>query len=314
MENESKKKKMPAFIKDALVGLGIGTAVIIPGISGGTIALIFKAFDKIVEAVSGLFKSFKLFWKNLLILLPFGVGAVLAVAGLYYPFQKAFEHCMLAIVCLFVGFILGSYPGVIDNVRGKRPTTPNIVFLIFGFLVSALIGILSVIFDLGNIVNNLFMEPQWYLYLIVFAVGIISSAGLIVPGLSGSLILLVIGFYLPIFNLPKNIIAGNNILANCMLFLTFAIGVAVGFILISKLMNVLMKKHYQTTMYLVIGFVGGSIISIFVNSNMFNYFKLQSNMILDYILSPIFLIVGVVVAYLMVKYVRKHKKEETNNA
>lgn len=314
MENESNKKKMPTFIKDALVGLGIGTAVIIPGISGGTIALIFKAFDKIVEAVSGLFKSFKMFWKNLLILLPFGIGAILAVAGLYIPFEKAFEHCMLAIVCLFVGFILGSYPGVIDNVKGKKITAPNIIFLIVGFLVSALIGVLSVIFDLGSIVNNLFVEPQWYLYLIVFAVGIISSAGLIVPGLSGSLILLVIGFYLPIFNLPKKIITGDNILANCMLFLTFAVGVAVGFILISKLMNALMKKHYQTTMYLVIGFVGGSMISIFVNSNMFNYFATQTDMTLDIILSPIFFIIGVVVAYLMVRYVRKHKKEEENNA
>lgn len=307
-------KKFPTVIKDALVGFAIGVAVIIPGISGGTIALIFKSFDKIVEAVSGLFKSFKLFWKNLLILLPYGIGAILAVAGLYVPFTLAFEHCMLALVCLFVGFIIGSYPGVIDNVKGQKPTKINITLLIIGFIISALIGVLSVIFNFNETINTLFNEPKWYLFIIVFAVGLISSSGLIVPGLSGSLILLVIGFYMPIFALPKKIIQNENILANIGLFLTFAVGVAIGFVIISKLMNHLIKKHYQSTMYAVIGFVGGSLISIFVNSNMFKYFNEKVDMTLDFILFPIFLIVGIVVAYLMVIYVRKHKKMEKENA
>lgn len=307
-------KKFPTVIKDALVGFAIGVAVIIPGISGGTIALIFKSFDKIVEAVSGLFKSFKLFWKNLLILLPYGIGAILAVAGLYVPFTLAFDHCMLALVCLFVGFIIGSYPGVIDNVKGKKPTKINITLLIVGFIISALIGVLSVLFNFNETINTLFNDPKWYLFIIVFAVGLISSSGLIVPGLSGSLILLVIGFYMPIFALPKKIIQNDNILANIGLFLTFAVGVAVGFVIISKLMNHLIKKHYQSTMYAVIGFVGGSLISIFVNSNMFSYFTTKEDMTLDFILSPIFLIIGVVVAYLMVRYVRKHKEVENQNA
>lgn len=307
-------KKFPTVIKDALVGFAIGVAVIIPGISGGTIALIFKSFDKIVEAVSGLFKSFKLFWKNLLILLPYGIGAILAVAGLYVPFTLAFEHCMLALVCLFVGFIIGSYPGVIDNVKGQKPTKINITLLIIGFIISALIGVLSVLFNFNETINTLFNEPKWYLFIIVFVVGLVSSSGLIVPGLSGSLILLVIGFYMPIFALPKKIIQNENILANIGLFLTFAVGVAIGFVIISKLMNHLIKKHYQSTMYAVIGFIGGSLISIFVNSNMFEYFNTKVDMTLDFILSPIFLIIGIVVAYLMVIYVRKHKKIENQNA
>ena len=307
-------KKFPTVIKDALVGFAIGVAVIIPGISGGTIALIFKSFDKIVEAVSGLFKSFKSFWKNLLILLPYGIGAILAVAGLYVPFTLAFEHCMLALVCLFVGFIIGSYPGVIDNVKGQKPTKINITLLIIGFIISALIGVLSVLFNFNETINTLFNEPKWYLFIIVFVVGLVSSSGLIVPGLSGSLILLVIGFYMPIFALPKKIIQNENILANIGLFLTFAVGVAIGFVIISKLMNHLIKKHYQSTMYAVIGFIGGSLISIFVNSNMFEYFNTKVDMTLDFILFPIFLIVGIVVAYLMVIYVRKHKKIENQNA
>ena len=304
-------KKLPTVIKDGLVGLAIGTAVIIPGISGGTIALIFGAFQKIVNAVSEMFRSFKLFWKNLLILLPFGIGAVLAVAGLYIPFNKAFEHCMLAIVLLFLGFIIGSFPSVIDNVKGEKPTKINIVMLIVGFVVSAMIGVFSVLFDFDTTINSLFNDPKWYLFLIIFAVGFISSTGLIVPGLSGSLILLVIGFYIPIFGLPKKIVSGENVEVNIGLFLTFAVGVAFGFVIFSKLMNKLMKDHRQSTLYTVIGFVAGSMISIIVNSNMFNYLEKQyeaNNLLLDYILGPIFFIFAIVGSYLMVRYVRKHKK------
>ena len=299
-------KKLPTWLKDGLVGLGIGTAVIVPGISGGTIALIFGAFQKIVGAVSGLFKQF---WKNLLILLPFGIGAILAVAGLYVPFQLAFEHCLFAIVCLFAGFILGSYPGVIDNVKGQKPKAISIVMCVVGCLVAVSIGVCSVLFNFNDGINKLFIEQQWYLFLVVFAVGLISSSGLIVPGLSGSLILLVIGFYIPIFNLPHNIIHGENALVSVGLLLTFALGVVIGFIFFSKLMNYLLDKHTLSTHYTIVGFVGGSLVSIFVNSNMFTYLETKA-WLLDWILGPIFFVIALVVSYIFVIYVRKHKELE----
>jgi putative membrane protein len=155
-------KKFVSVIKDGAIGMAMGTAVIVPGISAGTIASVFGAFKKIVGAVSGLFKKF---WKSLLILLPFGIGAVLAVAGLYIPFQYAFEYCMFAIVCLFAGFILGSLPGVTDKVKGEKPSAVNIVLLVVGFLIAGGIGALS--FLTGDNLNGVFENPEWYLYLIV---------------------------------------------------------------------------------------------------------------------------------------------------
>ena len=141
--------KVKEVLKDGAIGMGIGTAIIIPGISGGTIALITGAFKKIVNAVDDLFS--KRFWKNLLILLPFGIGAVLAVAGLLYPIKLAFEHCMLALTILFAAFMIGSVPSLYDtSIKGKKLNVYNILGLVIGFLVGVGFGVLSIVVNLDK--------------------------------------------------------------------------------------------------------------------------------------------------------------------
>lgn len=300
-------KKMPTVVKDGLVGLGIGAGAIIPGISGATIALVFGSFKKIVNSVSKLLS--KAFLKNLLILLPFGIGAILAVAGLIKPFQLAFEYCMFAIVCLFAAFIIGSFPGIVDNVKGKPVRPINIVVLVIAFLVAAAIGVCSVLFNMNDIVNSLFTETPFYLYLILLGLGIVAASGLTVPGFSASMLLLVVGFYKPILNLVHFDAIKENPGRFFGLMGSFAAGVVIGFFLLSYLMSYLLEKHSQSTHYAIIGFVGGSLISIFVNSDMFDYLQNHAGL-LDWILAPIFVIVGIVLAYLLVRYSRKQKVTE----
>lgn len=300
-------KKMPGFLKDGLVGLGIGAGAIIPGISGATIAFVFGSFKKIVDAVSHLLS--KAFLKNLLILLPFGIGVILAVAGLIKPFQLAFEHCMFAIVCLFAAFIVGSFPGIVDNVKGKPVRPINIVVMCLAFLVAAAIGVCSVAFNLNDAVEKLFAETPFYLYLILFGLGVICASGLTVPGFSASMLLLVVSFYKPILNLVHFDLIKENPGRFFGLMGSFAAGVIVGFFLFSYLMNYLLDKHPQSTHYAIIGFVGGSLISIFVNSDMFDYLQTKANL-LDWILAPIFVVIGIALAYLLVRYSRKKKAQE----
>lgn len=301
--------KVKETLKDGAVGAGIGCAVIVPGISGGTIALVTGAFKKIVTAVDKLFS--KLFWKNLAILIPFGIGAVLAIAALYFPITLAFEHCMLAIVCLFAGFMVGSVPSVTDKIKDKKPNCAEIAFCLAGFIVVVLFGVLSLLFNLNSAVLETFNNNPWYLYPILLFVGIISSTGLIVPGFSGSMLLMVIGFYDKILNLVKQIPSqpGWSILR----LFTFAIGVLLGFVLFSKLMKKLFEKHPRIANSVVLGFLVGSIIAIYVNDQMFDYLK-SSLGTLDYMLSPVFLIVGFVISYLIVRYERKHQESELPNA
>ena len=297
------KKKLPTPVKDGLTGMAIGTAIIVPGISGGTIALVFGAFKKVVDAVDNLFT--KNFWRSLLILLPFLLGAIISVAVLIFPFQLAFEYCLFSIVCLFAGFIIGSLPGITDQVKEKRPNAANIIQVIVGFLVAAVIGVLSVIFDFNAGISALFDERPWFLYLIIFVVGVFGSTGLIVPGFSGSMLLLVIGFYNPVLNL----VHFTNFWSNISLLFVFALGVLLGFIIFSKLMNKMITNHKRATLFVVIGFILGSLVSIFVNSQMFAYFK-DGFGLLDYILSPVLFIVGLVLSIMFVIYTRKHQLSE----
>lgn len=299
----SMKKKLPTPIKDGLTGMAIGTAIIVPGVSGGTIALVFGAFKRIVNAVDYLFT--KRFWKSLLILLPFLLGSIIAVAALVFPFQLAFKYCLFSIVCLFAGFILGSIPGITDELKEQVPTKANIIQLIIGFILAGIIGVFSVIFNFNDSINSLFVSRPWYLYLIIFVVGIFGSSGLIVPGFSGSMLLLVIGFYQPILNL----VDFSNFWPNVSLGFVFALGVLVGFIILSKIMNRMITNHRIATLYVVVGFIFGSLISLFVNSQMFAYIG-EGLKLLDCILGPTLLLVGITLSTLFVLYTRKHKGEE----
>ena len=297
------KKQLPTPVKDGLTGMAIGTAIIVPGVSGGTIALVFGAFKRIVDAVDNLFT--KNFWRSLLILLPFLVGSILAVAALVFPFQLAFKYCLFSIVCLFAGFILGSIPGITDELKEKEPTKVNIIQLVIGFVLAGIIGVFSVIFKFNDKINALFLERPWYLYLIIFVVGMFGSSGLIVPGFSGSMLLMVIGFYQPILDL----VDFSNFWPNVSLGFVFALGVLAGFIILSKLMNKMITNHRIATLYVVVGFIFGSLISLFVNSQMFAYIG-QGLKLLDCILGPILLAVGITLSTLFVIYSRKHKGEQ----
>lgn len=296
------KKSMPTPIKDGLVGTAIGTAIIVPGISGGTIALVFGVFKKIVNAVDNLFT--KNFWKNLLILLPFLVGAIIAIAVLIYPFQLAFKYCMFSIVCLFAGFIIGSIPGLTDEVKDKKPTKANNIELVIGFVVAALIGIFSLIFKLNKEIDILFEERTWKLYVVIFFVGILGSSGLIVPGFSGSMLLMVIGFYHPIIKL----VDFTNFWSNVSVGFVFALGTLVGFIIFSKIMNKLITHHKRATMFVVIGFITGSLVSIFVNSQLFHYMAHTFGLLDCFLWAPM-LAIGIFLSTWFVRYTRKHKGE-----
>lgn len=301
--------KAKEILLDGAVGVGIGCAIIIPGISGGTIALITGVFKRIVNAVDDLFS--KRFLKNLLILLPFGIGAILAVAGLLFPIKLAFEHCMLALTILFAAFMVGSVPQLYDtSIKGKKVNGINIAGLIIGFIVVVAFGVLSILVNLDKQVLKMFDDNPFYLYPILFAIGMISSMGLIVPGFSGSMLLMVLGFYDKVLTLVLKIPEQPGLSLLRLLF--FALGVAIGFIFFSKLMKYMFDKHEQTSRCIVLGFLIGSIIAIFVNSNMLNYFEHTGVTKLDIILSPIFAIVGLAISLLIYFYMKKHPSEEEN--
>lgn len=296
------KKKLPTPIKDGITGVAMGTAVIIPGISGGTIALILGAIDKITGAVRNLFS--KKFWRNVLILLPFLIGAVVAVAALYFPFDLALKNIKFSLVCLFAGLIIGSFPLITAEVRGEKISASDFSGLLIGLIISVFIGVFSVIFNFSSVISALFSDIPARLYLIIFAVGVVSAAGLIVPGLSGSLILLVVGFYENVFGLLKF----KNGFKDFGLLACFAFGVLVGFILWSILMNKVLTKHRRGTLFVIIGFVAGSLFAIFFNSGMVSWYLSDKFGLLEWILGPCLLVIGFISSFIFSKYAKKHSE------
>ena len=147
----------------------------------------------------------------------------------------------------------------------KTISTKNVMISIIGFV--AILLLMS--FTAGNSTVN-FQNINILEYLILFLVGILASATMVIPGISGSLVLLLIGYYEPIVNTVKSLMTFNNMVSDLLILIPFSIGIIVGIILISKLINYLLNKYPVITYYAIYGIVFSSIACIIAPLDGFN--------------------------------------------
>jgi putative membrane protein len=256
----------PNFISYLLKGLAIGTAAIIPGISGGTIAFMLGIYDQIIEAIVSLRRHTK---KSLELLLPVGIGIVVAIGLLTYPMGLALIYAPFPTVTLFAGFILGSLP----QLRKDLPVTLNVrawVFLFVPAIIAMLLGVFSVIgeLDATTVLTADAILPK----LSLLVVGLLGVSAFVVPGISGSMLLLSIGFYEPIISslrrLLDNLFDLNGLIPEVINFGLLGVGALVGFVVISVVMKWLLTHHRQDVNLAVFGFILGSLVAIFYNYEM----------------------------------------------
>ena len=270
--------KVKEWFRRFIAGLRIGTGAAIPGVSGAAIAVIFRVYEDIIGAVNNFRKRFG--WA-ITVLIPILLGVLIAVAICIVLFHLAFRHLMFVLMCLFAGFLIGSFPGITDEVKGEKINRKAIVLMIVGFVFVIILGVLSVIMGLqGSNVADLFKDPiPWWLYLVLIPVGAVAAVALTVPGLSGSLILLIIGFYRPLVDSAetwaKELLQGNfnHTLPLVGVIGCFAVGCLIGVIIVSKIMNILLKKWRKETFFTIIGFISGSVFVLFFNLEIFNYYR-----------------------------------------
>ena len=172
--------------------MAIGVGAAIPGVSGAAIAVIFHVYEEIIHAVNHFSKHIK---NSIFILLPILLGAVIAIIPCIYLFSLAFEHMMFVLLSIFAGFLLGSLPSITDEVKGHKPNKLQWGIIVIGIVFVFSLGVASIFLGPTIKMNEQFDTMPIWLYFVLIPVGIISSVALTVPGLSGSLILLVIGFY-----------------------------------------------------------------------------------------------------------------------
>ena len=314
------------FLKRFFAGMGIGIGAAIPGVSGAAIAVIFKVYEDIISAVNNFRKKFGYAIK---VLIPILLGIICAVIPCIYLFSLAFEHLMFVLICIFAGFLIGSLPSITDKVKDVKPSKLQVALIITGALFVITLGVLSVAFGDKMNIQGVFntINKNWWLYFVLIPVGVLAAVALTVPGLSGSLILLVIGFYRPLIDSVKtwgsNCLKGDWSMFGPLMGVigTFAIGCLIGVVLVSKIMTFLLTKYRNSTFFTIIGFISGSIFVLFFSYEIYRYYLnwggqefANINPVLPiYLEIPIGIVVLLLCAfgsYMLVRLERKNEQEK----
>ncbi len=240
-------------------GFFMGIANVIPGVSGGTIAIILGIYEKFISAISNLFKDIK---ENFRFLIPVVIGMVLAILILSSVIEYSYDNFPIPTMLLFVGLVLGGIPMLLKNVIGRKECKmfSSYIILIFTFSLVILMACSDLIFGTVKEVNLLELNIGGYILL--FIVGVIAAATMVIPGISGSLMLMLLGYYYPIIERINDFVGFNNLTKNILILGVFGIGVLVGIVLISKLLEMLFEKYNTKTYFGVLGFIFASILAI----------------------------------------------------
>ena len=233
-----------------LAGLLIGMGIVLPGVSGGVIAVILNVYDRLIFAVNNFSENKKdnsIFLAKMIVSLI--VGAIISAYLLTYFFEKY----LVEMSYLFIGLVLGTVPMIVDTYKEKCDKPLNYVVLICVMIISILLTtfLKGNLFEIGN--ENSFLG--------LFLAGFLFIVGKIVPGLSSSIMLSIIGQYdllLTAFSNPLSFVSSN--FSN---FLIILIGLACGLVISMKAMSFFLKKYYSITYSVIIGFVIGSVIVLY---------------------------------------------------
>ena len=279
------KYNRKTWCKSALLGFFIGLAVIVPGISGSTVAIIFKLYDQFLYAVGNLFKQFK---KCFIFLLPIGVGIVLGLLLGFFTVQKLLELLPFAIVGLFAGLMSGAFPAVKDELKGAKMNGKRIALLILGVLIPIALGIGSVALNANaaEAGKNVFETVKLWQALVCLPVGYIVGVTQVVPGLSATAVLMALGWF-------KSLLDSVSLSfwrSNPMIFAVYAalvVGFLLGLFTFSRFLTYMFGKARHTAYSMIVGLSLGSIVSMFYNPDIFEtygeqYFRdLETNLLIE---------------------------------
>ena len=285
---------------DLARGYLIGIAFIIPGFSGGSVAAILGIYERLVSAIADIFRSFK---KSIRTLLPIGIGMIAGILSLLYPLGWALSAYPFPTVALFVGLALGGLPSITNNVKGKFKAT-DLLALAIPLLLAASLSFLPI----GADVNLFDLDFGGYVLLVL--IGILGSAALVVPGISGSMLLLIFGYYNPILELvTEHLFKFRNVGTSVLALGCTAVGIVIGFFTIAILMKWLFRKCPRGTYIAIVGFILGSVPSIFISTAKEAGYTLKTlpTSPLYWIVAVVMLAIGCAISLLLVRVTRKEK-------
>lgn len=268
------------FIKKTLIGIAIGAGGILPGISSGVLCLIFGIYEKLLDSILNFFKDVK---NNFKFLFPLIVGGSIGIIIFSNVLNFFFINYESLTNSIFTGLILGCIPSLIKQANnhnnkitnGKFIKIVNFTLLIF----ATFIGFLMVYIENSSYLS--FNQNYNFIYL-VFA-GFMMSIGVIFPGVSNTIILMLLGVY----NIYLSAIANLNI----SILIPIAIGLIIGSFIFMKLIKFLLDNYYSQTLYTIIGFTIGSIFILFP--------------VLNFNVESLYLLLIIVITFFISKYFSK---------
>lgn len=308
------KERIIDFIKGVIIGI----ANIMPGFSGGIMAVSFNVYDRIIGAVSNFFshpiKTIKDVWA---IALGGVVGIIIAILSI----SLLLEYFPIPTIMLFTGLIVGSVPTIFDKVKAKHYKISQIIAFFLGILIIIGIPLLAQ----KRTVNITEVDPM--LLIILFFLGIVAAMTMVIPGVSGSLILLAFGYYIYIVGFIKDFLRAiisfdwEMIFANFSLVLSLGLGILIGVVGLAKLVEGLLRKYPTLVYSTILGLICASPFAIIyqllnpADPETEPYRRMiQEKLVLNLVVGVVFLVIGIALAGIITRYEKKHplKQEEVS--
>ncbi|WMJ23906.1 DUF368 domain-containing protein [Paludicola sp. MB14-C6] len=268
-------------------GLGVGASMLLPGVSGGTMAILLGIYDELITAIGSFFKNTK---KNLFLLSTFGIGSVTGIILFSKPILYVTTTYKMPMFYLFIGAILGGLPVLYkkSNVKEVASKTKKLYYYSF-----ALVGFF-IVWLISLIPSDLFVfDPNNGLvsYGLLLIAGVICAIALVLPGISLSYMLLIMGMYEPTMKAIEQF--------DIVYLLPIAIGGFVGTIATARILENAMEKHSQATYFMILGFLVAS---------MFDVIPKTFPQGLEWILCPITLLTGFFAIFFLSRLAKNAKK------
>lgn len=246
------------FIK----GFILGIANVIPGVSGGTMAVSMGLYELILSSIGNFFKDIK---GNFIKLLPIILGILVAIVSTSKLVTYALTNYKAQTLCLFIGLIFGGVSLIMRKIKGKGSKTNYLIFFVIFFFVISLnflkTGLIEISFTNMGIID----------YLLLLLIGFIASSAMVIPGISGSFILMVLGYYDKIIYTVSTITDFSKLGSNLLILVPFGIGVIIGIVFMAKLITNLIKKYETKTYFAILGFVLSSVVVLLLQLTDFKF-------------------------------------------
>lgn len=318
-------------------GTSLGTGIL-PGVSAGTVGIVVDVYDDLLNGIDGLRKR-KTFKSSLAKLIPIGLGCVIATVILMFFWNRfAKVYFPIGMVAALAGFVVGALPVITDELRDRRINKMDVLRIAIGFVFAAAIGVTAFVlcylwekeivdwipsfdYEVYDAIHNL-----WILALVAF-VGFLSAASCLVPGISGAMLLFIFGLYNPILAIFFNQYAKDGTLVQYSIFhdlantsrlwssvlviLSLLVGMLIGFFVVSATLKKLLVTKRHETFSVVLGFILGSVVSMFLNQEMyFVYFDDNVNQWWQFVIGAVAFVGVMVGTYYLVKRAGRRDKKK----